>query len=299
MKYKLSNETKYQEYLKACELNRKGYSNKEVIENTLFPTWRVLEFYMYRNDLKLPYTNMPKKHKSNDSFFEEIDCFKKAYLLGVMYSDGCIYDNTRFGFCLAKQDEELIDYIRENICPTAFKKEILNKKGAKNRQPQIVLRVSNNRIINTLKTKWGVKERKTLNEGLVFPNIGNDLLWSFILGLTDGDGSIYFRGDHPKLYPSLRITICMTDLPFLLKLQDFIVSEGISIKLYTKQGKTCKYYILSTSNNSSAIKFCERIYKNADFFLKRKFDKYQSYCKYKNLDNTELNSEITKGSESV
>jgi len=119
-------------------------------------------------------------------------------------------------------------------------------------------------------------------------------LWNFILGINDGDGCIYYAKNK-----GLRITICMTDLPFMTKLRDFLVSEGINISLYTRHGKTCKYYLLSTSNNNSALTFCQKIYETPEFYLKRKFKKYQEYCKFKNKDNTELSSTITKGVETV
>lgn len=282
MKYKLSNEIKQQEYLKACELSKLGCTNKEIIEKTLFPTWRVLEFYMSRNNLKLPFVNMPRKHASNNNFFDKINSFKSAYLLGIIYADGCIYNSHRFGFCLAKQDEELIDYIRDNICPTAIKKEINNTKGAKNRQPQIQIRITNHRLVKVLIEKWGVNQRKTLNGGLVFPDIDKKYLWNFILGINDGDGNIYC--DINKKI--LRVTICMTDLPFMEKLCQFLNDENINCKIYSRQGKTCKYYLLSTKNNRSAKLFCEKIYENPEFFLSRKFNKYKQFL---DMDNTELN----------
>ena len=283
MKYKMTNEIKQLEYLKACEFSRNGLTKKEIIENTLFPTWRVLEFYMERNSLKLPFMNMKKTHKSDSLFFEKIDSFEKAYILGFLYADGCVYNDHRFGFCLAKQDEEVIDYIKNNICPTALKKEINNTKGTKNRQPQIQLRISDHRLVKDLKEKWGVYERKTLNSGLVFPNIENKYLWNFILGLNDGDGNIYYQIKTKDKYPVLRIAICMTDLSFMEKLKDFLISENVDIRLYERQGKTCKYYLLNTPNNNSALEFCHKIYTNRKFCLQRKLDKYLDYCKLNNI----------------
>lgn len=283
MKYKITNEIKQLEYLKACEFSRNGLTKKEIIENTLFPTWRVLEFYMEKNSLKLPFMNMKKTHKSNSLFFEKIDSFEKAYILGFLYADGCIYNNHRFGFCLAKQDEEIIDYIKNNICPTAIKKESHNKKGSENRQTQIQLRISNHRLVKDLKEKWGVCERKTLNNGLVFPNIENKYLWNFILGLIDGDGNIYHQVKSKNGYPVLRITICMTDLPFMEKVKYFLISENIDVRIYKKQGKTCKYYLLSTPNNRSAEEFCHKIYVNKQFCLQRKLNKYLNYFKLNNI----------------
>lgn len=289
MKYKIDNNIKQQEYLKAVELSRCGYTKDEIIENTLFPTWRVLEFYMIQNNLKLPYINHRKVHKSDSTFFDEINSFSVAYILGMTYADGCIYNNHRFGYCLSKQDEEIIEYIIKNICPSAKKKEITNTKGAVNRKPQVILRISNKRLVNVLKKKWGVKERKTLNSGLVFPNIEKKYLWAFILGLCDGDGNIFYKEYSDKHYKCFRITICLTDLPFMQNLHKFLISEGISTSLYERDGKTCKYYLLQTTSNPSAVKFCENLYNGAEFFLKRKYQKYQQFL---NLDNTVLNTEI-------
>lgn len=297
MKYPITNTLKQQEFNKACKLSELGYTKKEIVENTIFPTWRVLEFYMKRNGLKLPYVNMPKKHKSNVNIFDDLKSFKSAYLLGITYADGCIYNNHRFGYCLAKQDEKLIDYIKYNICPSAIKKEIHNKTGAKNRQKQIILRISEARIVKTLKEKWGVFERKTTNEGLVFPNIQKEYIWNFILGIIDGDGNIFTKPNINKQGVIFRITICLTDYPFIKNLQEFLIGEGIDISLYSRQGKTCKYYLLQTTNIPSAIKICENIYKNYEFCLKRKYQKYKYYLEL--TDNTELNPEITKGSGSV
>lgn len=291
----MTNELKQQEYLKAVELNRLGYRRHEIVQKTLFPTWRVLEFYMTRNNLKLPYRNMPKKHKSDSNFFDKIDSFSAAYILGVTYADGCIYNNHRFGYCLSKQDESLIDYIRENVCPSANKKEILNTNGAVNRQPQIVLRITNQKLVEVLKNKWGVKERKTLNSGLVFPNLEKKYMWAFVLGICDGDGNVYYKKFLNSTMKMLRITICLTDLPFMEALRSFLASEGVKGSIYERQGKTCKYYLFQTTSNSSAVAFCEKAYENAEFFLKRKYDKYQQYL---TMDNTVLNTE-TKESVSV
>ena len=75
----------------------------------------------------------------------------------------------------------------------------------------------------------------------------------------------------------------MTDLPFMEKLKDFLISENVDIRLYEKQGKTCKYYLLNTPNNNSALEFCHRIYTDNKFCLKRKLDKYLDYCKLNNI----------------
>ena len=91
----------------------------------------------------------------------------------------------------------------------------------------------------------------------------------------------------------------MTDLPFLTKLREFLILENVDIKLYTRKGKTCNYYLLQTTSIGSCLRFCEKMYENSEFFLYRKFKKYQEFRKLKNMDNTELSSTITKGVETV
>lgn len=289
MKYTMTNEEKLEEYFKAVRMRLEGASREEVVNNTNFPSWRVLEFFMTQNNLTIP-SNRAIYNKNVDvRFFDDIDSVDKAYILGFIYADGCIYDNGRFGFCLAYQDIDILYFIKDKMQILSDVKIHHNKKGSINRQPQCVLRVSSVKIVKRL-AEFGIKRNKTLNEGLLFPDFNNDLITAFLRGLSDGDGNLYYvPGDNStRINSKFRWTICMTDEPFLKKVQEYLDSNNITTSLYKKKGKICDFYTLSTNSRGHTEKLCELIYSSNGFSLNRKLHKYLSY---KNLDNTVLSLE--------
>jgi hypothetical protein len=288
MKYKMTNDQKLENYFKAVKMRLEGASSEEIIINTDFPSWRVLEFFMKENKLTLPLDKAKFNKNVDVTFFNQIDTIEKAYILGFTYADGCIYNKGRFGYCIAEQDIEILSFIKAQLKSTANILTTHNTKGAKNRQPQALLRISSTKIVETLMLSFGVQKNKTLNEGLVFPQFEEKLLISFLKGLSDGDGNIYFKaGDKNTTNNSMfRWTICMTDKPFLDKLKECLDQWGVTVSLYEKQGKTCKYYTLSTNSREHTKKLCDILYSVDSFCLKRKKDKYIEYLKL--LDNTVL-----------
>lgn len=218
--------------------------------------------------------------KTNHDFFENIDSEIKAYLLGFFVADGCVYDNSRFGLCIAEQDEYIVNLFAKYISPLSFIKKTHNIKGALNRQPQLFLRISSKKIVNDLK-KLGIENRKTYKP-IHIPNIPNNLKLSFIRGYFDGDG--HFRMTYITKYKSCRVTLTNGDRTILDDIQKFFN--------FGKVRNYGNYYTYNIDNKKESLLFMNSIYKDCNFMLPRKFNKFI-------LINTELNSEITKGSESV
>lgn len=273
---------------KVILLNKNGHSYSEIGKILELSSVRGIQNFIRKNKIKFVnnsslITIRDKKYKSQDDYFDIIDNHKKAYILGFIYSDGCVYDNKRFGFCISEQDSEILDFIRQEVCPNKPYKVInhLNKK------PQVVLRIGNKRIVKTLIEKWGVVPNKTKNPKLVFPKIEDSFIWSFLRGIVDGDGHIRIRTTK-----SFYVEICMSDLNFLSDLQKFLDKNNMKSKIKTIVGKTCNYYRIYIPNS---ITFLNKLYENKDFFcLKRKLHKYLIIH-----DNIELTSSITKGEEVV
>jgi len=287
MKYKLTNDQKLKNYFKAVEMRLEGATVTEIIQNTDFPTWRVLEFFMTQNKLTLPLDKAAFNKQVDVNFFKTIDSENKAYILGFLYADGCVYDSDRIGLCLSEEDNQILEFIKKEMKSTAKITTIHNTKSAINRKPQSLLRISSTKIVEQL-LSYGVQQNKTLKEGLVFPVFEPHLISSFLRGLSDGDGNIYLKiEDEGKLTKSkFRWTLCMTDKSFLLKLKSYFELLNIDVKLYEKQGKTCKYYIFSTSSRDETKKVCDLLYSSKGFFLPRKKEKYLEYIKL--LENTVL-----------
>lgn len=260
---------------KVLELNKQGLTYKEIQKELNLSSIRGVRYYIKKNNIEFKNNQKhPKKYESIDDYFSVIDTHNKAYILGFTYADGCVYDNKRFGYCISEKDVEIINFIKKEISKESPIKKIHNTKGAKNRLPQVVLRIGNKKLVSDLINKWGVVPNKTLNPKLVFPNIETDLIWSFIRGLFDGDGHIALKN---KSY--LQMSICMTDLYFLKQVQQFLMKNNIISTVSKTKGKTCNYYRLACWKTKEAAKFFEKIYSNSEFSLERKkqiFGKYRA-----------------------
>jgi hypothetical protein len=278
MKYEMTNEEKLENYFKAVRMRLEGANKEEIIEKTEFPTWRVLEFFMNQNNLTLPLDKAAFNKNVDVTYFDEINTDAKAYILGFIYADGCIYDKGRFGFSITEDDSQILDFIKKEMkCENPIVKTH-NKKGSANRRPQCTLRIGSTKLVEKLKTEYGINERKTVREGLVFPKIDEKLLSAFLRGLSDGDGNLYFKPNGNLLSKTVfRWTVCMTDKPFILSVKEYLESKGISISLVEKQGKTCKYYVMYTSSKSHTEKLCDILYQTDGFCLQRKKDSYLSF----------------------
>lgn len=208
------------------------------------------------------YYTEKRKITKNHEFFESIDSEIKAYLLGFFVADGCVYNKSRFGICISKTDSYITNLFAKYIAPESFMKETHNKKGAKDRKPQIFLRISSEKIVSDLK-KLGIENRKTYKP-IKIPNILNELKWAFIRGYCDGDGHIGIR----KVKNSTVCRICFSngDRTILDDIKQFAGFGRI------RQQKT--HFRLDIERALDVQGFLDNMYRNANFFLQRKFDKY-------------------------
>lgn len=201
--------------------------------------------------------------------FEVIDTEEKAYILGLLMSDGWVTD-CEMCIKLHKKDISLIEKIRDFFCPEIPIKEIKNT---------VSFRLSSKKIVSQLNT-YGCIKNKTYSEMHV-PNISKALLRHFIRGYFDGDGTIFM---DRKYYKS---NICSIYEPFLKELQkilsDYNIESRINVEIRenkemrTPQGTTtnCKnMYRLYVSKQTEILKFKEFLYKDATIYLNRKFDKF-------------------------
>lgn len=191
----------------------------------------------------------------NENIFHDIDSPDKAYWLGVMYSDGYIsttnkYTNA-FGISVSEKDEEWLKKFKEFLNYNGEIKFYQVTQGYKVGTPYVRLLIGNNQIVKDLK-KWGVIEHKSkiINH---LPNI--PYLDDFIRGYIDGDGSLR------KDYPCFQIS---GNKDFLINLANYL---QVPYRLRVDKSIYCLHY------NTKQSEYLEkRLYKNAHYFLKRKYD---------------------------
>lgn len=221
---------------------------------------------------------MKKKYYYDEDYFKEINTESKAYFLGLLYADGYINDKLNYvELTLLKDDCEIINQfvceLKSNRKPILIK----NKKYSR-------IIINSEKIVSDL-IKLGCTNHKT--HTLKFPeNINGDFIHHMIRGYFDGDGSIWrdvnrnqfnvqFDGNYDFL---IGVSKAINNYLFILN-----KSFGKRHKNRTDNIVTLKY-----GGNCIVKKIYEYLYNNANFYLKRKKEKFLMInCQYRN--NIEYN----------
>lgn len=210
--------------------------------------------------------NNYRKYRVNEDYFETIDTEEKAYFLGLLYADGCIYKGT-FRLSLQEEDKHILLSFKDQINAEHPLHEIIPKNPK--HKKQFLLSVSNKKIINDL-LKLGLYENKALK--IIYPlnYIRQDLENHFIRGIFDGDGSIssYMRKINNREYISKGCNITGT--------LDIVTNIGLKIGVPSSICTNNRSFILSISTRKeNLIKFYNYLYDEATIFLYRKQDKFK------------------------
>ncbi|WP_028273669.1 LAGLIDADG family homing endonuclease [Atopococcus tabaci] len=212
-----------------------------------------------------------KIYDYDEDYFENINTFNKAYLLGYIAGDGTIRDDIkrkRLILTLAEQDKQLLDDIAKELQMEKLVK--FRKRNAENEQNKYSLVINCTKMCDDL-IKLNVTPRKTGNEKWV--DLGDQRLqWSFLRGFFDADGSIrvYTRYGYTKARMGFTGNKeFLTDILQFLKIQGF--AKGVNA-ISPKQG--C--YDLYLSSVKDLKKIFPLLYRDGDIKLNRKYDIFSS-----------------------
>lgn len=187
-------------------------------------------------------------------FFKSINNPTKAYILGLIASDGCVY-KTYLSF--TSKDKILIEFMRNNLSPLS---KIYFDKA--NRAFKLIIGCK--KMINDLE-QWNIFPRKSLT--YKFPECLNSEMYKpFILGYFDGDGSyptISDRGYKHKFWH-----MCGTK-NFLRRVKQIIQKEINIIPNGPYSLKRQNHYFIQTSHKK-AREINNWLIKDSNFFLYRK-----------------------------
>ena len=211
------------------------------------------------------------KYHCNGNYFDNIDNADKAYILGLLWSDGCNYLSLgKIQLQLQEKDKHILNDINiliDNDRPLTFLSLNDQNPTWQNTYTLILKSYHMSKILND----YGMTPRKSLT--LEFPTWLDTSLYShFLRGYIDGDGSICYRVDMN----SCRVSIIGTKM-FLDVVQNILLQLGVKCSLYHKNGQSDVTYTLHTTSNSGSVKLLNWIYDDAHLKLERKYDKYQQF----------------------
>lgn len=202
-----------------------------------------------------------REYTCNESFFSCIQSESQAYWLGFLFADGYVTKRNYVGCALHSKDKAHLQKLKEAIAATYPLKDY---KGKSAYGPTDYTRL----LISSTKMKLdlvalGCIEHKSLC--LNFPIIDSNLIYHFIRGYFDGDGSWAID----KKTNGFSFKVCGTR-EFLTKMCEALQLET---KLYQrKKSDKNNYYISVSGKRVKTVMEC--LYKDATIYLDRKYERY-------------------------
>ena len=253
-----------EEHCKVVELYNSGLSQTAIgkmycVDRTVIA--RILK----RNGVELrDASHRKRKYSLNENYFDTVDTPNKAYILGLLYADGCNYPPARnVNISLQERDKGVLDIIKQELCsdvPFYYKK--LNEKN-QNHQNVCSLTFTNKHLSERLE-ELGLVQAKSLI--LEFPNwLDNSLYPHFIRGYFDGDGCLCRNS----------ITVASTEQ--FCKCLQAICANDLNISTYVKdvygrEDSPTKIFCVYGTNKVKC--FLDYIYHDATMYIQRKYDSY-------------------------
>lgn len=200
----------------------------------------------------------------NQRFFENINSEKKPYILGLIFTDGCIYSSktkNSKAVNFASSDKKLVALFRRALDSAHTINHYKNAYSVTIRDKKLFLALKN----------LGVKERKSW-ASYTLPQISKPMMRHFLRGVYDGDGSFYIdQRNHKHRYLGTGLT--SNCLKFLEGIKNFISQElkisAPSIISYKNRASGGSYQ-LRIARQKDVQQLTDYLYKNSSYFLGRK-----------------------------
>lgn len=227
--------------------------------------WRILK----SNNVKSrTISEANKKYTCNDNFFSSIDNEEKAYWLGVLFADGNISKKaSKSGqVFLSSVDKEWVLEFMKTIDSTNKPREEVHKVFKKSIWKAQITSAEMYNDLNAI----GCTPNKS--HTIRLPLLNKDLIHHFIRGYFDGDGTV-------GVYKNLKSNDwCILKSGFSSGSKNFLESLLDILPVKNKSIKHAGVYITQHSLQDT-ISLYNYMYKDANVFLKRKKDVFDSYLK--------------------
>ena len=230
--------------------------------------------------------------KGNVHYFDNIDSYAKAYIVGFIAADGSLVKTgvtTTLTITIKYEDKAVLEFIKSEIGNEHKLMEIIRPSSYNSSKIIHHIRYSiSDRHITQALNKLGITSNKSLSMGNIIKNIPYGYRDAFIIGYFDGDGSVTIReGQHPND----RGALCY-DYSLYIHIRgtkDFLSGICNHLKIDTTHiHQNDSIPCLSFASKKDTYRFFQ-CYKNLPFYYKRKHDKFlkrinhPSYDKYKQV----------------
>lgn len=230
--------------------------------------------------------------RGNIHYFDVIDSYAKAYLVGFIAADGALVKANKSGtisltITLKYEDKDVLEFLKSEIGNTHKLQEIRRPSSFdKTKQIHHIRYVISVKEITQALINLGITPRKSLNMPNLIQNIPKQFRDAFIIGYFDGDGSVSVvnkprQNDRSYWYESHLLYISIRGT------EEFLKGICNHLKLPTKY---IKQYDSIPRLDFAKHEYVHRFfqcYNHLPFYYKRKYNiflsriNHSSYAKYK------------------
>jgi len=232
-----------------------GFSMREISEYSCNTEWEIRKILLKNN---VSIRGLNNKGNRCENYFSNIDSHEKAYLLGLIQTDGSVRRTSKGSSSLCiTQHKDYAWYIK--LMFSIFS-EYVGESNDRNCK-QIV--IGSKKIVNDL-NNLGIVQNKTEKQSdkdidIMWNSIPKEYLNSFIRGLIDGDGYVCFFKQKKSINESCNIGFCSVNEHLIDILIDFIKNNfDYSCTKY----KDKNVYKFSITNYKKSIYIGEWLFKD-------------------------------------
>jgi hypothetical protein len=212
------------------------------------------------------------RYSQDDHFFDQIDTEAKSYFFGLLYADGCNKMNVNIiGISLQDSDKYILEMFRDEL--KSNRPVLLNK--LKETHPtwndHYELRVTSEHMCEVL-NNYGMVPRKSLIKKFpeVILNSSEDIIRHFIRGYFCGNGSLTIKRDTESgtfaIFSTENMCIEINNC-----FKKYINIYNCSIY------KVNNIFWLTTSRRENLQSIYNWLYKESNFFIVRKKEKFEKF----------------------
>lgn len=270
------------------KLYNNGKSKKEIIKIANITT---RTFPLVFKEYKIN-TKRKNRYILNESYFKVIDTEEKAYILGLIASDGCITNKNYFA--ISSTDYDVLEFIKKELDYTG---EIYIPEREENDNWNITYRInfSSSSICNDLKA-YGIFPNKSLKYDNM-PIISKELMRHYIRGYFDGDGSLWKSkciSNYKYQYDRWGFSIIATENKCINLYNYFL--ETINEKGHIVNSKTNEMKYIKFDSRRALTKIYNLLYTNSFCYMKRKHKKWLEFLgSHKEKSLLEKQGELLEG----
>lgn len=262
-------------YEEGLQMYLKGCQSLTQIAKTLGISRGRLGYYIKAQGYEI--INRQNSSNIRSNIFHKIDTEEKAYWLGFLYADGYVQKENTY-----KNHNVELGLQAQDLCHLEKFKKFLNTRNKicyKEQTNSFKITINNKQLHSDLIQAGCVPNKSQV---ISFPSeevVPSELIRHFVRGYVDGDGWIGQKKQKNSVVGRLGITSGSVEM-----LEQIVEKCGWSHTKIIKDERTTSTYNILWSNKN-VINMLEFLYKDANIYLERK------YNKYKELKNAVLNQD--------